>query len=113
MLQIITDGLPGRGGRRLVIMAAALLRNAAAASREQQYFSEHTGLAWQLMGTPGPHESVPREVEASRWCLSDSRVCPHWPKKPIPQDVPEPTVLWKEQRLAVNAKRLGVLLWGA
>lgn len=81
MLQIITDGLPGRGGGRLVIMAAALLRNAAAASREQQYFFEHTGLAWQLMGTPGPHESVPREVEASHWCLSDSRGLPSLAKK--------------------------------
>lgn len=72
MLQIITDGLPGRGGGRLVIMAAALLRKAAASSREQQYFSEHTEPAWQFTGTPGLHESVSREVEAGRWCLSDS-----------------------------------------
>lgn len=81
MLQIITDGLPRRGGGRLVIMAAALLRNPAAASREQQNFSEHTGPAWQLAGTPGPRESVPREVEASRWCLSDSWGLPSLAKK--------------------------------
>lgn len=45
-------------------MASALLRNAAASGERQQYFSEHTGPAWQLMGTPGPHESAPRGVEA-------------------------------------------------
>ena len=39
---------------------------------QQQYFSELSGPAWQLMGTPGPQESAPRGVEAGHWCLSDS-----------------------------------------
>lgn len=39
---------------------------------QQQYFSERSGPAWQLMGTPGPQESAPKGVEAGRWCLSDS-----------------------------------------
>lgn len=52
---------------RLLIKARALLRNAAAASREQQqYFSEHTGPACQLMGTPGLHESAPRGLRGWR-----------------------------------------------
>lgn len=40
-------------------------------------------------------------------------VYPHWPKKPIPQTIPEPTVLWEgTERPVPNAKCLGVLLWG-
>lgn len=82
--------MPGDGGRSSSEQPAAAW-GAAVFSRAPA--------AWQLMGAPGPPESVPREgwrPAAGVYLMLG--VCPHWPKWPIPQNVPEPTVLWEEQR---------------
>lgn len=110
VLQIITDGLPGGEADAWCLWPQLL---GAAGSRSGAAVFSCARAAWQLTGEPGPPESVPREGwRPAAGVYPMLGVCPHWPKWPIPQNVPEPTVLWEEQRCLLQTPSAWVSCFG-